>query len=296
MIKIPKDCKKLLNKSKSNFSTNKLNYFINFLMMINATSSEFPLRSKYGNLIPNHTKENRTGLKIFTDKKNGYNNECPDFLKIDSLKEVKLSYTNPFLNDVKNEDRSIYLKSTTKIKEQIELIDKLKTKKEYSQNPNYLKLISSSNDEEIQRKRSSSKKFDSKVIDSNMDIIDSQHKIFYTLRKSYDPESYRKKIRTLDGQYSPKIYFSIKNSLQLDQKDFIDNVETPLNLKIDPRKSSYLRNMNNFKIGDSPNENNEKFFNFKKKDVLIFDPIADRTVTIKPDNYVSPKWDSFYEK
>jgi hypothetical protein len=266
-------------------------------MMTNATSQDFPLRSKFGNLIPSHIKENRTGLKIFADKKNGYNNECPDFLKIDCLKEVKLSYKNPFLDDVKNEDRSIYLKNTNKIKEQIELIDKLKTKKEYSQNPNYLKLISSSNDINILRKRDSLNNFDSSGFENNnVDTSNSQHKIFYSLKKSYDPESYRKKIKTLDGQYSPKIYFGIKNSLQLDQKDFIDNVDTPLNLKIDPRKSSYLRNMNSFKIGDSPNENKEKFFNFEKKNVQIFDPISDRIVTVKPDNYVSPKWDAFYEK
>jgi hypothetical protein len=263
-------------------------------MMINATSREFPLKSQYGNLSPKHAKAARTGLRIFSELKNGFNHESPDFLKIDSMQEIKSSYRNPFLGEIKKEDRSLYLKNINKTREQISVLDKLKSRREFSQNPSYLKYVTNSYDAQIELKRNGSKI----ILHNQGDQIfeNDKKKNFYTLRKSYDPEMYKKKIKTLDGQYSPKIYFSIKNSLQFEPNDYLQNCETPLQLNIDPKKSSYLKNFNDFNLNENLKENQAKFFNFKKKEVNLFDPIADRIVTVKPDNFKSPKWDTFYEK
>ena len=61
-------------------------------MKINSVSPDFPLAFKYSNISPIKTKPEKVTIKMFPEIKNGYNNESPDFLLIDSMKENKSTY------------------------------------------------------------------------------------------------------------------------------------------------------------------------------------------------------------
>ena len=61
-------------------------------LIINRTSQEFPMKTFYGNLNPITQKADRPIIKLFPDLRNGFNNESPDFFRMDSMRENETSY------------------------------------------------------------------------------------------------------------------------------------------------------------------------------------------------------------
>lgn len=259
-------------------------------MKINAISQEFPLASLHANRNPVKNKEDKPTLRIFTNIKNGFNNESPDFFKIDSMQENKHTYKNPFLGEVLQEDRNLFLKNLSKTREQIvHTIDVLKSNRDYSQNPQYLKSVKSSFDFDLISKRNQIKlareKYASEEKNSPIKID-----------KSNDKDLYKETIKKLHHDYSPKHHYLVKKSLDFNQFKTLNNIDTPLNLNIDPRKSAYLKNYNDYQIKENYQENKDNFFILNKKEGKDFNCITDKTKVIPSEKYMSPKWNSFYEK
>ena len=68
-----------------------------------------------------------------------------------------------------------------------------------------------------------------------------------------------------------------------------------LKSKINFKQSSYLSNLNSFDIKESYNENKRCKFEFKRKPYIIYNPITNIYSSVKPDNILCDKWDSFVE-
>jgi hypothetical protein len=254
-------------------------------MKINAVSQEFPMKSKYSNISTYFTKRDHASLKIFKQLKNGYNNESPDFFKLDKLQETQQLYKNPFLEHLVTQDRSATLKNLNKTKSQINIIDKLKYKREWSQNPEILKKLTTSYDEEIYLKRNQNK-------ESGFNLPEN----FMKLDKESNTELYNKKLKQLHHEYTPKNFYGVKNTLSLNDSNTLDTYDTPFHLKINPLKSSYLGNYNDFKISEFNQPNNERDIKFSRKEMQGFNCILDKEYIIKPDVYRAKKWETFPEK
>jgi hypothetical protein len=256
---------------------------------INAVSQEFPLSTSFSNKIQKKQRDISGGLKFFPDLKSGYSNDLPDCFRLDAMHERKNSYINPFLNDVEKQDRSYYLKEANKIRDSIAVLDKLKSSKKISQNPNFIRKVVNSFDVNMINKRNKN--------DMGKFQINENPKIFYTLQKENNVNSYTDKIKKLHFEYSPKQPFNIKNSIEFDKSQEINDFNVPISLKIDPKNSSYLKNYNDYNIRENYEFNNDKYFTFKRKEVEHFSPIIGQNPTkVVPEKYVSPKWSAFYEK
>jgi hypothetical protein len=262
-------------------------------MKFNAVSQDFPLKCNHVNVSPIKPKDMKSSMRIFNDIKNGFNNESPDFFRIDSMNENKQSYKNPYLGEVIQEDRNLFFKNTNKTRELIQIIERLKCRKEYSQDPKYLKCVTSNDDMEIINKRN-------KI---NLEKMNSMEKnnspiVYYKLDKNTNHELFDKKAKQLHYEYSPKHHYLVKKSIDtLNTLDSNNNdALTNLKLTIDPKKSASLKNYNDYNIRENCEEDGEKFLKFKKKEVDVYNCLLDTHEKKSPGNYVSKKWGSFYEK
>lgn len=255
-------------------------------MKINAMSPDFPFKSNYANISPIKTQEEIVYIKMFPQIKNGFNNESPDFLLIDSMKENKSTYKNPFLGDVIKEDRNAFFKNMNIARNSIKLIDMLKTRKEYSQDLNYLKCIASADDLSLMKQR---QQINFRQANNNT----KEQRVFYKLDKESNPELLKTKLREINYRYSPKQHYRFKNCLDLKIED---NHEHNLKLKIDPKKSAYFSNYNDYCITENYFENGNKFLKFRKKMTNSFNCITDEREMKKSYDVLTRKWDSFYEK
>jgi hypothetical protein len=251
-------------------------------MKINAISDEFPLVSLYSNKSPIKGKKEKPGLKLFNDIKNGYNNESPDFFRIDSMKENRSAYKNPFLDNSFSLDRRSFFKELDITKRNILFIDKIKSKREYSQNANVIKSISSSHEMDLNNKRKMIEIYEDKNLAKNR----------YTLDENNNKELYDKKIKTIHYQYSPKLNYHFKKKIDPQNS----NLKPALSLEFFPKQSSFLRNLNGYSIKESQRLDNDKLLNFISKETDYYNCITDTKSKIKSHNITVDKWSPFYEK
>jgi hypothetical protein len=116
---------------------------------------------------------------------------------------------------------------------------------------------------------------------------------YLKIDRELDKEIFNKNIKHISYEYSPKHHYRFKNCLDLNSKE---NSVNNLKLNIDPRKSSYFANFNDYSIGENYAENKEKFLNFKKKDFMSYNCITDENNVRNSCEILTRKWDTFYEK
>jgi hypothetical protein len=201
--------------------------------IINRTSKEFPMKTFYGNINPVNQKAHRPIIKLFPDLRNGFNNESPDFFRMDSMRENETSYKNPYLNVVKTVNRSLFYKNNQSCIDHIKLINKVKSKKELSQNPKILKQICYSTDINI--------------LENNLHKESKTVPYMYrTINSNFDDPEYVGIIKTLDKEYGKTHNFILKNSFNMN--------------KVNENQMSTYENNNNYN-----NNNNYTFYNDRYK-------------------------------
>ena len=118
----------------------------------NAVSSDFPLPLSQYSIINKQRVKIRNpitkNLEVFC-----YNSEAPDAFRLDNLKENKNGYKNPFLDEIIPVNRNEIFKQMEFNANQVKLIDYIKSRREYSQNPLILKYIRTDFDFEMEKKR-----------------------------------------------------------------------------------------------------------------------------------------------
>ena len=263
--------------------------------MSNYISEDFPLpRAKYEKVNFNHQKipeKTRKNLSNF------YNNELPDLFKLDTMVENKNGYNNPYLNEVIKLDRSEEFKKMNFNRKQIKIIDFIKSKREYSQNPDILKYIRSDFDIEMQNKRE-------RVLKEKDEKIP---KYKYTLTEENEPKKglYIETLKKLN-QLTPKLniihkrdiikenVIPISKSVNVSIHD-LEKVKS-LNCEIEPMKSSYIANKNDFKISEAEKFNiNDRYFFFDRKPLIEYNPIKDKEEVKNRPPLMNNKWDAFNE-
>ena len=252
-------------------------------------SKDFPLY--HSPIIPIFHSEKKIpkGKRVLPS--NIYTNEHPDFFKLDYMKEK--GYRNPYLNEVLKVDRSEQFKKIESNADRIELINCIKSNRKYSQDPKILKFIQSEFDLEIYKKRQKikeekkNKKEDSKI---------------YLSSEPKDP-NYIKLIKQLDD-FSPRMtfhtrkYIDIKDNIPLgnyniSRENF--NKIKKIECEIDPQKSSYMCNCNDYQISEAQNRNKNKEFNHNRRDFLKTSLINGFKEYIKLPPARNERWGSFYE-
>lgn len=233
-------------------------------VIINRTSQEFPMKTFYGNINPVRQKEERPIIKLFPDLRNGFNNESPDFFRMDSMKENETSYKNPYLNVVKTLDRSLFYKNNQSCIDHINMINKVKSKKELSQNPKILKQLCYSTDINILENNLHK---ESKIIPY----------MYRTINSDFENPEYYSKVKNLNGEYGINHHYLTKNSFNMKKvnNNQMLNTSNELNNNINDIKTvitngninSSNTNVNiNFKytndnIGNLNTNDNEKVWN-----------------------------------
>jgi hypothetical protein len=214
--------------------------------IINASSQNFPMKTFYGNVSPKHEIKEKPSIRLFPDLRNGFNNESPDFFRMDSMKENMTGYKNPYLNVVKTLDRSLFYKNNQSCIEHIDMINKIKSRKEYSQNPKILKQLCYSTD-----------------IDKLENKLHKESKItpylFKTVSSDFSNPEYIKKIKILNGEYTPNHHYFTKGSFDLkkinENQFFCSKEKNAINGQT---TDNFLHN-ENFLI----NNNNKKNINYE---------------------------------
>jgi hypothetical protein len=246
-------------------------------MKINAISQDFPLHHEFVNMSPSKPKENKPGIKLFREAKNGYNLEGPDFFRIESNIENKRTKNNRYLDEVITENRSLSLKEIEKNSEQINLIGRIKSNRENSQNPEILKFIKSSNDNNLKNNRIRKTQEGDCEIKINENLATNDNR-------------YQQAFETLKIGYAPKIPHIIINSLSK------SNISSPILHSIKNKNSAYLNNLHDYDIKENDIENMEKYIPMIKKEIKSYNCVSDREVLLKPEEIKMKKWDAFYEK
>ena len=263
--------------------------------MSNYISEDFPLpRAKYEKIKINHQN---VPVKTRKNLSNFYNNELPDLFKLDTMVENKNGYNNPYLNEVIKLDRSEEFKKMNFNRKQIKIIDFIKSRREYSQNPDILKYIRSDFDIEMQNKRE-------RVLKEK----DEEKPIYkYTLTEQNEPRKglYIQTLKKLN-QLTPKLnvihkrdiikenVIPISKSVNVSVHD-LEKVKS-LNCDIEPMKSSYIANMNDFKISEAEKFNiNDRYFFFDRKPLIEYNPIKDKEEIKNRPPLMNNKWEAFNE-
>ncbi len=195
------------------------------------------------------------------------------------MKENHLGYKNPFLEEVIPVDRRYFLKELDKTREHIRLIDKIKTRKEWSQDSNYLRLVKGKNDRDLMNKRLNK-------------INDKPNNDKNFIQYNENDRRYNEKLSQLTN-YSPKHNFNVKSTFK---PGMSYDSNSKISLEIDPKGSTYLNNYNTYNIKDNYRYSEEDFLCFKKKEAQLYNCIIDEKTDVTPDVYVSPKWSKYYEK
>ena len=243
-------------------------------MKFNAISTNFPLSNSYSNLSPQKEKEQKPCLKLFPEIKNGYNNEAPTFLKIDSMRENKKAYHNRYLNEFKDEDRCSFLKSfEQEVKTQVKVIGEIKKNKLLSDNPaDYSNYFLSSKSLDLQKKR------------QNHIHCRSTNNV----TKKLDEET----VNVLKN-YSPKFSYLLKHTLDKSTKDV---PLTTLTKRNHPFSSGYLKNSGDFSIKESYLERHDDHNKMKKMDAKVYNCLLDSYDNLRQDSVRQNNWGGFYEK
>ena len=254
-----------------------------------SVSEDFPLY--HNEKIPMYVSSNEKNYKRkISNFGRMISNEHPDIFRIKGALEG--AYLNPFLNEVVKVDREEYYKKMQETGKKIKLIDKIKSSRKYSQNPDYLKLIF--ND---------SYKKEKELIESN--TSEKNNYFSLSLEDNKNNNFINNTIRTLDKY---RIRFSrnyTKKFIDLDKlKKIGDNYlisQNDLNkvknihCSIPLEKSSYISNISNFEFAEPQTEiENHEFF-YPRKPIYRFNPINNNKELFNPPPYIFPKWSNYAE-
>lgn len=211
--------------------------------IINASSINFPMKTFYGNVSPQRELRDKACIRLFPDLRNGFNNESPDFFRMDSMKENMTGYKNPYLNVVKTLDRSLFYKNNESCIDHINMINKVKCRRDLSQNPKILKQLGFSTD---------INKLENKLHKESK----TNPYMYKTLSSEFNNQEYEKKIKILNGEYLPNHHYLTKNSFNLKKINENQFVNT-----------QSLNNLNNINkiIDEEKNEENHLYRNLKSE-------------------------------
>ena len=253
-------------------------------------SRNFPLY--HTNLIPIYQpleKKSPKGKKV--KELNFYTNEHPDFFRLDGMKLN--GYRNPYLDEVIKVDRNEqFIKMNSNV-DQINLIDYIKSKREYSQDPKILKVIRNEFEIQMHKKRQQISEDRKKKRKANKYIIGIN-----------DINNYDKIIRDLD-HYSPRIDYKMKRTIDseeitkyigkyLTSEDNFEKVKQ-ISTQYNPHKSAYITNSNDYKISEAYGRDKLKEFSHKRKAINKFNIINYRNEKLIPPLSTNEKWGQFYE-
>ena len=254
-------------------------------------SEDFPLY--HNSLIPiiKKPKETPKGKRILCA--NTYTNEHPDFLKLEYMKEK--GYKNPYLNEVIKVDRSEEFKKLESIKQRLDLINYLKRNRKYSQDPSKLKYIQSEFDVEMskKRKRIHEMKKNKNELNNKYITIDSNDSNYINVLKKlnfFNPKAHYQniKFRKHEGgtpSQREKIFIPEENRSKLEK----------LKSDFELQKSSYLTNLNDYKISEAAQRDKNREFNFKRKDFMKINIITGYNEKIKLPEEKNERWGKFHE-
>ena len=252
-------------------------------------SEDFPLY--HNSLIPiiKTDKIIPKGKKILY--KSTYTNEHPDFLKLDYMKEK--GYKNPYLNEVIKVDRSEEFKKLENIKSRLELINYLKRNRKYSQDPSKLKYVQSEFDIEMNKKRKRIHEMDKSEINNRFLTIAANDSNYYnviTKLNFFNPKAHYQnmKFRNNDSvipMEKGKYFISKENIGKLEK----------IKSDLEPQKSSYLTNCNDYKISEAAQRDKNREFTFKRKDFMKDNIITGYKEKIKLPEEKNERWSKFYE-
>lgn len=253
-------------------------------------SKNFPLY--HTNLIPIYQpleKKYSEGKKI--KQKNFYTNEHPDFFRLDGMKLN--GYRNPYLDEVIKVDRNEQLIKMNSNVEQINLINYIKSNRNFSQDPKILKLIRNEFDIQMHKKRQQISEDRKKKKNINK----------YTISIN-DINNYDKIIRELDN-YTPRINYKMKETIDTNENTknigkFYTSVENYDKLKqissqYNPHKSAYISNSNDYKISEANGRDKQKEFLHQRKPITKFNLINYKKEKIIPPLSTNERWSQFYE-
>jgi hypothetical protein len=247
-------------------------------MKFNSISYDFPFQVSHSFRADKPTKQEYK--KQCNDLRNSFNNESPDFFRLDAMKENPKMYKNPYLSEVIKFDRNEFFSDADKTRQHINFINEIKRRRDWSQNPNYLKMVKGCNDRAVIEKRNK--------IKTDPYIPKENH-----LNEEPNSEYYKSALKHIHYNYSPKHHYLVKKSLDLNNN--INEGNTNLKLNVDPWHSGGFRNFNSYSISENYKEK-DNFLVFDKKERNMYNCITDTVQRVKPDRYVSEKWSGFYEK
>ena len=256
-------------------------------------SKDFPLY--HSNLIPLYQKHDEKiydhGKKQSPKSVNYFTNEHPDFFRLEGMRQS--GYRNPYLDEVLKVDRNEQLKKMNYNAKQINLIDYIKSNRQFSQDPNVLRLIRNEFDIQMHKKRQQ---------------ISEDRKKKGGITKKYELnmeniKNYATIIRKLDDHTS-KINYKMKKTMKEENDKKIgrytcsaENFKkiNKISCQFDPKKSAYITNSNDYKISEAYSENEDNVFSHKRKNITQLNLINYRkdTVTLPPNK--NQKWSPFYE-
>lgn len=204
--------------------------------IINASSRDFPMKTFYGNVSPQKDIRDKAIIRLFPDLRNGFNNESPDFFRMDSMKENTTGYKNPYLNVVKTVDRSLFYKNNESCIDHINMINKVKCRKELSQNPKVLKQLCFSTDiNNLENKLHKESK--------------TNPYMYKTLSSDFNNPEYEKKIKTLNYEYLPNHHYLTKNSFnfkRVNENQFINSGNNIQQINEDAKNEEKLESTKNY--------------------------------------------------
>ena len=265
-----------------------------FKFKTNRISNDFPLpRCAYEEVdIPVKLSPTRN----ITNSLNYYNNEVPDHMRLKTMKENERGYNNPFLSEVLKFDRSEQLKKINSAREQIKLIDYIKSKRELSQNPKILRYIRTEYDMEVQNKRDKVKE----------KTLEKPQSFRYVLTEENEPKKnlYSNTLGKL-VKLIPKIPAKISKDIIIDNLVTVgkkykttscnfDKMKT-IESQIPINKNAYFGNYNDFKIQEAEHPDNDKLLHFDRKPSIEYNAITDSFEVKNRPPFVNRKWETFNE-
>ena len=253
-----------------------------------SVSKDFPLY--HSQIIPVHVNSyEKPPSSIKTKNTSTYTNEHPDLFRMDNMKES--GYRNPYLDEVIKVDRNYFFKNKLDFnRRQINLIDFIKSERKYSQDPQILKYIANANNIDIQHKREQNL-LDKKNIknDNNFSAEEKKYLNLIPNLNNCIPKVDYKMIDTIDVSKPARFNLTRINTENsnvnyLKEKFFCS-----------PKKSSYLRNYNDYNIAEAQQRNINKEIYYSRKPAYKYDLIRGRVDKIKPPPLRNENWGTFYE-
>ena len=261
----------------------------------NAVSSDFPLPLSQYSIINKQRVKIRNpitkNLEVFC-----YNSEAPDAFRLDNLKENKNGYKNPFLDEIIPVNRNEIFKQMEFNANQVKLIDYIKSRREYSQNPLILKYIRTDFDFEMEKKREQIKEKKEKKL-NNLKYNISAGNI-------NDRNLYEKGLKSIRTNI-PKLSFKFKNQIDKNNLELIGNkykissfdknTFNTISSEIEPKKTGYFSNINDYKISEGDNLNNDEMCHFKRKSCSTYNILTNERDIVHYPNIMNRKWDKYHE-